>query len=412
MGRERADVTLRELFGDLTLEVERCIRCGFCNSVCPTSLIESAFPPSRTSRGRLVLLQSVLSIGSPDPFTEKFKGLIDLCFGCTRCESVCPAGIPIPRIMQRYRHAYYSIRGKGKIRVAEMALANYHTVARIISRMSPLSRKLMAHQKFRSLLSCTLGIADDIPLPLPEGGTLDSRLRDLRVSDARFAYFADTFVRYVRPSIGLRLLSLLRSCGDSYVMPPQRDSGIVLLELGLLDELEAFMRFNVESLHNHVRQGRYIITTSPAATLMLRHEYPKLLGNQKSIEVSERVVDVHEYLSSQIEKGRLRTKAYYDGVLLHSTCFSQRLRLTALIEGILEFSGCEVMGVVTECCGMGGLWGMIRDNRRVSLESGRRLFERVRGQVVVSNSETCILQLNSVPSLTSVLPIDAITLAG
>jgi Fe-S oxidoreductase len=97
-------------------EALRCIRCGFCNSVCPTSLIPEAYKPSRTSRGRIVMIQAALTGMDIDLFEEDVAELMDLCYGCNRCLAVCPAGIPIPDLIRRYRAALRR-RGKGTDRI-------------------------------------------------------------------------------------------------------------------------------------------------------------------------------------------------------------------------------------------------------------------------------------------------------
>lgn len=401
---------LRELMGNMATEAERCIRCGFCNSVCPTTLIESAFAPARTCRGRLVLLQSAISLGLPDPFEEEFKDLIDLCFGCMRCINVCPAGIPIPHVMTHYRHSFLERMGRSALSRGEKLIARYHEFAAIAARLAPFLRLALSNGLARNLVSRIIGVAADAPIPIPEGGTLDEGLRRMPPGNAKFAYFADTFARYVRPSIGMMAARLLRACGDSLILPPQRDSGITLMELGLFEELEGLARYNVDSLYEQVKLGRKVLTTSPAATLMLRMEYPRILGDEKSRAVSENVVDIHEYLLSSVNEARHHVKLRYREVVLHSTCFSQALRLTKIIRSFLEHIGCNVTEVREECCGIGGAWGLMSKHRKVSLEVGRKLFDRIRGRVVISNSETCTLQITGSGVARAFLPIEVLDL--
>src|SRR3990170_1717589 len=100
---DRKDRFLGDL-GPIKSHAARCIRCGYCNAVCPTSNVTSAFKESRTSRGRMILLQSLVEgIGDVEPYSRNFKELIDLCYSCRRCVAVCPAGIPIPDMMSHAR---------------------------------------------------------------------------------------------------------------------------------------------------------------------------------------------------------------------------------------------------------------------------------------------------------------------
>lgn len=387
-------MSLRELLGGDALLAERCVRCGFCNSVCPTSLVRSAYRPSRTSRGRIVLVQSALEGHLDDVFDEELAELMDLCFGCNRCVKVCPAGIPIPDVVRGYRHAYHRAVG---VRREEALVLGYHRYAPLLSRLPRSLLRALTKRPSRVLLEWAIGTSRDAPLPLPEGGSLDDLLRGLpRDRGAvRLALFADTFYRYVRPSSALRVVELLSRKGVSVSLPPQRDSGVLLYEHGFLEELKEVAAVNARSLAERVRDGERVLTCSPASTMMLRSVYPKVLGTREAELVAENVVDVNELLLELAESrpGSLAPRA--EEVVLHSSCLSQFLGLTEKIARTLRVTGASVREVRGECCGMGGVWGMFARNRADSVELCRRLTAGIR-QPLVTYSETCYLQIKSV----------------
>lgn len=386
------------MMGPYADEAERCIRCGFCNSVCPTTLSSIGHIPSRTSRGRLVLLQSSLEKGTPHPFTPRFKELIDLCIGCLRCVSVCPARIPIPTVMSSYRRAYtVAVRGKSLSR-GERVVVNYEPVVKYLSRAPGLLRKMLLGKPLLWLFRRVAGFADDAPLPIPEGGTLDNHFKNRkpRPGYQTLAYFSDTYARFVKPSIGISARELLRTAEIELVYPRQYDSGVIFWELGLWDKVKKLAALNVEILSGEVEKGRKILCTSPASTLMLREVYPRLLDNEKSRTVSEAVVDINELINSLVESGRLSANLSGLSFILHSTCLSQYLHLTSHIAGTFEKLGARVGGVATECCGSGGLWGLFRKNRGLSTEIGGKLLKRLGPSgAVLSYSETCAQQIIS-----------------
>jgi len=76
-----------------------CVHCGFCVPVCPTwdILREENDSP----RGRLYLMRAeaegrVRAAGA-------FSLHLGRCLGCRACESVCPAGVPYGRLLERAR---------------------------------------------------------------------------------------------------------------------------------------------------------------------------------------------------------------------------------------------------------------------------------------------------------------------
>lgn len=379
-------------------EAERCIRCGFCNSVCPTTLTSIGYAPSKTSRGRLVLLQSALESGRPEPFTERFKDLIDLCIGCLRCVSVCPARIPIPTVMSAYRYAYYrASRGKSLTK-GEKLLAKYEFLMKTLSMTPEPLRRATTSGPLLRLFRRVGGFAADVKIPLPEGEPLDRYFRggSAVLGPETYAYFSDTYARFVRPSIGVSAMKLLENVGIALTYPRQFDSGIVYWELGLWQRVERLASRNVESLYREVSAGRKILCTSPASTLMLREVYPQILNNVRSVAVSESVVDINELLHQLADSGRLSANLKPARCVVHSSCLSQHLRLTKSVVDMLEKLGVRVEGVATECCGSGGVWGLFERNRRLSLEIGERLVRKLgSAEVVLSYSETCSLQISS-----------------
>jgi Fe-S oxidoreductase len=157
-----------------------------------------------------------------------------------------------------------------------------------------------------------------------------------------------------------------------------------------------------------VEKGRRILTTSPASTLMLRSVYPRLLKTPDAFNVSRAVVDVCELLL-EISGTRpgvlsLRERA----VMVHSSCFSQHLDLTGKLVKALENLGAEVTSVRRECCGVGGVWGLLERNRPVSRRVAELLMSHLKGPVV-TYSETCRLQIAGLYGSSVYLPFEVVT---
>jgi Fe-S oxidoreductase len=387
-------------------EALRCIRCGFCNSVCPTSLIPEAYKPSRTSRGRIVMIQAALTGMDIDLFEEDVAELMDLCYGCNRCLAVCPAGIPIPDLIRSYRAALRR-RGKGTDRITGFYV---EMLPKLFGLPGPLRRLLISLTPKR-LVARYLGVAGDVMLPVPEGREVLDVMRRAGVlgdRDADLAYFADTYYRYVRPSSVEPLMVALRRLGYRLSFPRQRDSGILLWEHGDLERLRSLAEENVSSLIREVEKGRRILTTSPASTLMLRSVYPRLLKTPDAFNVSRAVVDVCELLleisETRPEVLSLRERA----VTVHSSCFSQHLDLTGKLVKALENLGAEVTSVRKECCGVGGVWGLLERNRPVSRRVAELLIPHLKGPVV-TYSETCQLQIAQLCGPSVYLPFEVVT---
>jgi len=81
-------------------ELEDCIRCGLCLSVCPTyrpTGVEGDSP-----RGRVALVKAQVE-GKADPATPTFQEHMDLCLQCMACHTVCPTDVSAGAVVARQK---------------------------------------------------------------------------------------------------------------------------------------------------------------------------------------------------------------------------------------------------------------------------------------------------------------------
>ena len=76
-----------------------CIHCGLCISACPTYKLTASEPSS--PRGRIHLMRAVAEgeIEADASFAEE----MDFCLLCRHCESVCPSGVEFGALMEHTR---------------------------------------------------------------------------------------------------------------------------------------------------------------------------------------------------------------------------------------------------------------------------------------------------------------------
>ncbi|MDJ0269698.1 MAG: 4Fe-4S dicluster domain-containing protein [Aigarchaeota archaeon] len=397
---------LRELLGGYASEVERCIRCGFCNSVCPTSNIPHAYMGSKTSRGRLVILQSIITGSRRVELSSKLLDLIDLCFGCRRCLEVCPAGIPIPQIMWSVRSAANRMGLHHASWMLKSFIKNYDKLASLASRFPGLANTITRSRLGKALAERLLGIDRKVELP----AYMPLRHKSSISSQQRLAYFGDVFGLYHEGNFVSRLFGLLEKLGYGVEVPRgQRQAGIPLLELGLLDEARAIASRNVEILSGYVERGYKILTTSPAAYLALKQDYPKLLDNADSRKVAENTVDAVQLLNELVGSGGLELDSGGRGIVYHSGCFSQATSLSGAIVELLNNAGFKIVGTTQRCCGVAGMWGLLRKHHETAKQVGSTLFNELRdAETIVSQSETCRLWMRSFLGKEILHPVEAI----
>ena len=363
---------------------------------------------SKTSRGRLVILQAILlGAAEIDPFSERFRKLIDFCFGCRRCLEVCPAGVRIPQLMWRVKYAYGKMRGSG---IKEWVMERYGELEKMMVKVSGVANALIRSDLGKTMLEKLGGIDERAPFPEFASETLEDWIRSRKSSGGkRLAYFIDVFTNFHEVKLGKEAVELLERLGYGVEAPRQREAGTLMFEEGLLEAAERIARFNVESFYEEVVKGAKVLTTSPAAYVAMKKDYPELLGDEKSRIVAENTVDVLEILKDELDAGKIWFDGREEEIVYHVSCFTRASGLSNLIRELLRSAGYKLR-VFEECCGVAGIWGMKKEHYDDAADVGSRLFEKIReaGLPVVSQSETCRIQIRHHTGATVMHPLEAL----
>ncbi len=96
--KARSDVVLSEQL--------RCVRCGFCQIVCPVWGQTANRWGGNTYGGPMGVLWTAITEG-----LEKGAALAELCLGCGRCDVACPVEIPLSRIIHDLKERYMESMG-------------------------------------------------------------------------------------------------------------------------------------------------------------------------------------------------------------------------------------------------------------------------------------------------------------
>src|SRR5271166_2716459 len=79
----------------------RCVHCGLCTSSCPTYL--ETGDENNGPRGRIQLIRMVAE--GQTELTGRMERNLELCLDCRACESVCPSGVEYGRLIEPFRRA-------------------------------------------------------------------------------------------------------------------------------------------------------------------------------------------------------------------------------------------------------------------------------------------------------------------
>ena len=98
-------------FKDYKPEINKCSKCGLCESVCPLFKINPN--DCVASKGKFLMLGGV--INGDLKFSQTINKYLDMCLKCGKCKSFCPGGIDICEILAAAKYEYMKNRLSGKI---------------------------------------------------------------------------------------------------------------------------------------------------------------------------------------------------------------------------------------------------------------------------------------------------------
>jgi len=284
----------------LTEDITKCVRCGFCRSICPVFMTlgdEDSLP-----KAKMALLQEIiggrLDVGNQksDLLDETFR----LCLGCRLCDIGCPAEAnPSNGIKAGLQLA----RKQRKVKLGEKFLANYGAFAQTGSSLTTMANLLSNSRLGKTMADKLLGLDATLSIAPFGAGSLESRFRKLKPigHPKKVAYFPGCHANHhAQDSVGAKAVKILEKCGFDVVMPVQRCCGGPKTSLGISSE--DAVKENLDSLSSIVDDVQAIVTTCPTCTLMFKKTYPSIVQSDAANSVAEKTAYITEFLVQLAEE--------------------------------------------------------------------------------------------------------------
>ncbi len=385
-------------------DVNYCIRCGLCLSVCPT--YKDSLRETESPRGRVALVAKAIE-GELD-LTRNFKDHMYRCLACLACNDICPVGIKPADLCLDARYAIYQatptpllkpilFRGvfprTGLLELLTKPVAAYER--------SGLRKVANASQVTSILPSQLRDMERMLPDKLPLRGTRHT-LPDVVLAKgekrAHVAYFLGC-VQGVMMAEGCKAtLEVLSENGCDVVIPPSvKCCGMPMVGYGFKDTAREMARYNIDLLLGLDVEA--IITDCATCGSSLK-EYAHWLADdpeyaERAKEFSAKVRDISEYLDEigiRPPKGKVDARVtYHDPCHL---CRAQNIREQP--RKMLEAAGVELVEMegADTCCGSAGTQLITHYHTSVGvLERKMDGVEETEAEIVASGCPGCQMQL-------------------
>src|SRR5215208_4583385 len=395
------------------VEALHCIRCAACANVCPPYREVGGHAFGYIYTGAIGLVVTGFHHG-----LAAAAGPQSLCLSCNACETVCPAGIPLPRQILDVRSMVvdeFGIKEPKRTVLALYARPKSSDLALKIARrlQRPVVRdtRLMRARQVPILRSQTrwrsLPVLADPPLRsrIPRGESVPTERPVIanRAAGCLVALFPGCMTDNLYPEQGQAVVRALRGLGVRLLYPDGLHCcGLPALNSGDVRHGKWMARQTIRALEGCAAD--FVVSGSAGCIATLSQDYLHLFRDEpawlaRAEAMAEKVIDFTSFVNSvadlragSLAHARRRVVAYHD-----SCQGLNALGLSAAPRRILtEVLGHEVRDLAEArvCCGFGGSFSF--DYPRISERLMNRKLddaEATGALQIVTDNQGCIMQL-------------------
>ncbi len=377
--------------GSFASAVELCTGVGLCRKtvngvMCPSYMATRDEEHSTRGRANALRLAMTGQLGPEGLASPRLYETLDLCLSCKACKSECPSNVDMARLKSEFLQHYHDRHGATR---RERAVAAAPALARRLSGpLAPLVNRLQAAPPIRRLLEMTLGFSRARILPAYARTSFVeafARRPTPRFSGdrPRVALFADTYMTYFEPGVGLSATALLEACGYDVLLANAGCCQRPRLTHGFLREAKRDGLQTLLKLDHFIRQGIPVLVCEPGCASALVDDLPDLIDDADlARRIVENVMMIDVFLARAYAEGRLPVvfEPIAPAFTLQGHCHQRALFGTGAMRTLLgRTAGAVVRELDAGCCGMAGSFGYEREHYTLSQAIGeRRLFPAIR----------------------------------
>ena len=390
------------LYDEMDRVYDICIGCRLCFNLCPSfpSLFNSIDGAGRRKRRRAekegrvkkeIVKKEYLNLPEGKHASEanievEFRGevsdlteserwnVVDLCYQCKLCDSVCPYTpgkehefqLDFPKLMIRAQAIRTKKQGH---KTNDALLANADLIGKIGSLFGPILNFLNSVGIIRWIMEKSLGIHRRRILPKFHTNTFkkwfNNHKSNLENPIEKVVIFGTCFTNSHDVELGKASVEILEHNGVECVYPQQQCCGAPYLSPGDFDGFKIKAQPNIDELKKWVDDGyKIVVTGPPTCSMTLKKEYPVYLGLNEDIQnISDNTFDISEYIVWLNNQGKLKTKfeKSIGTVNYHVSCHLKAQQMGFKGRDVLRIVPDTKVNLINSCSGMDGGWGMKKE---------------------------------------------------
>jgi FAD/FMN-containing dehydrogenase/Fe-S oxidoreductase len=389
--------------------VHMCTSVGECRkmlggTMCPSFKVTR--DEEHSTRGRANALRLAMSgqLDKQGLTSKRLHQVMDLCLSCKACKSECPSNVDMAKMKADVSQMYYDEHGttlRDRL-IRDSAKA----ASRLSGALSGVVNFIQHTTLFRHTMEKLAGF--DHRRVLPEYASepfykwYNKKGNNSYKNPGRqVVLFADTYLNFHEPNIGISALRLLNACGYEVILANVGCCQRPKISHGFLREAKAEGTKTISGLKKYIDQGLTIVVCEPSCASALNDDLPDLIEDEAlGIKLKEKVMMIDKFLVHEISAGRLDKtfESTAGNILIHGHCHQKALYGTQAMKTPLGNGNQTVAEIPSGCCGMAGSFGYEAEHYELSRKIGDSiLFPAAKsmkaGTTLVANGFSCRHQI-------------------
>jgi Fe-S oxidoreductase len=213
--------------------------------------------------------------------------------------------------------------------------------------------------------------------------------------------FADTYLNFYEPQVGISALQLLNSCGYEVILANVGCCQRTKISHGFLRDAKLEGAKTLSGLKKYLDLGLPVVVCEPSCASALNDDLPDLIEDEAlAARLKEQVMMIDVFLAKELKNRKLKVEfeSMAGDILLHGHCHQKALYGTQGMKTLLSKGNQTVGEIPSGCCGMAGSFGYEMEHYDLSRRIGENiLFPAVRskkeGTTVVASGFSCRHQI-------------------
>ncbi|MFZ5825744.1 MAG: (Fe-S)-binding protein [Bacillota bacterium] len=378
-------------------ELDRCNKCGFCQSACPTFRVTGF--EWLVTRGRVSLAQD-LAEGTAAFTDPEVMEAIDSCLVCGACIDACPPQIQIHDVVYAVRQERVARSGlSGLERVILRGLLPRPRLLGVVARLGYLAERLKLRRLAGKFLKGRLRRAAETGPNLP-GSTargLIGKPAPVPNPRARVAYFLSCTKEFIYSRAAQATVEVLRRNGVEVVIPETVCCGLACTSAGDAEGAKILAKKNISYLRG--LEVDAIICDEGSCTAHLA-DYPEILKGTAEEDEARAMVSKLMELSAFLDQIGMTpmTHPVEATVTWHDPCSMRHyLKITQpprrLIQAVPGVTFVEATNASMCCGGAGAVMITQPELSDEILQVKTAALRETGANYVVTSSPSCVMQL-------------------